>query len=78
MLGSLIIYLKGMRRRMFQLSGFYYNTPRSAGVLQTLGGAVRPEVPHRPGPLGHLAARHRERGPRLGSGGLGFRGSDCA
>ena len=33
-LGSLIIYLKGMRRRMFQLSGFYYNTPRGAGVLQ--------------------------------------------
>ena len=24
MLGSLIIYLKGMRRMMFQLSGFYY------------------------------------------------------
>ena len=25
MLGSLILYLKGMRRMMFQLSGFYYN-----------------------------------------------------
>ena len=24
MLGSLIIFLKGMRRMMFQLSGFYY------------------------------------------------------
>ena len=24
MLGSLIIYLKGMRRMMFQLAGFYY------------------------------------------------------
>ena len=24
MLGSLIIYLKGMRRMMFQLSGLYY------------------------------------------------------
>ena len=24
MLGSLIIYLKGMRRMMFQLSGFYF------------------------------------------------------
>ena len=23
-LGSLILYLKGMRRMMFQLSGFYY------------------------------------------------------
>ena len=26
MLGSLIIYLKGMRRMMFQLSGFYYKS----------------------------------------------------
>ena len=25
MLGSLILYLKGMRIMMFQLSGFYYN-----------------------------------------------------
>ena len=25
MLGSLILYLKGMRIIMFQLSGFYYN-----------------------------------------------------
>ena len=33
MLGSLIIYLKGMRRMMFQLSGFYY---RGLGV-QGLG-----------------------------------------
>ena len=24
MLGSLIVYVKGMRRMMFQLSGFYY------------------------------------------------------
>ena len=24
MLGSLILYFKGMRRMMFQLSGFYY------------------------------------------------------
>ena len=24
MLGSLILYLKGIRRMMFQLSGFYY------------------------------------------------------
>ena len=28
-LGSLILYLKGMRRMMFQLSGFYY---RVSGV----------------------------------------------
>ena len=26
MLGSLILYLKGMRRMMFQLSGFYYKS----------------------------------------------------
>ena len=26
MLGSLILYLKGMRRMMFQLSGFYCNS----------------------------------------------------
>ena len=26
MLGSLILYLKVMRRMMFQLSGFYYKT----------------------------------------------------
>ena len=27
MLGSLILYLKGMRIMMFQLSGFYYKAP---------------------------------------------------
>ena len=27
MLGSLILYLKGMRIMMFQLSGFYCNVP---------------------------------------------------
>ena len=27
MLGSLILYLKGMRLMMFQLSGFYYKGP---------------------------------------------------
>ena len=26
MLGALIVYLKGMRRMMFQLSGFYYKS----------------------------------------------------
>ena len=30
MLGSLILYLKGMRRMMFQLSGFY---SRCSGLL---------------------------------------------
>ena len=28
MLGSLILYFKGMRRMMFQLSGFYCNIPQ--------------------------------------------------
>ena len=28
MLGSLIVYLKGMRIMMFQLSGYYYNPKR--------------------------------------------------
>ena len=30
-LGSLILYLKGMRRMMFQLSGFYYKGLRVKG-----------------------------------------------
>ena len=29
MLGSLILYLKGIRRMMFQLSGFYYRVYRA-------------------------------------------------
>ena len=33
MLGSLILYLKGMRRMMFQLSGFYYRGCRSQSNL---------------------------------------------
>ena len=37
MLGSLILYLKGMRIMMFQLSGFYYklNTKPSALLLKS-------------------------------------------
>ena len=34
MLGSLILYLKGMRIMMFQLSGFYYN-PDSRKLKET-------------------------------------------
>ena len=34
MLGSLILYLKGMRRMMFQLSGFYYNKHSATGGLR--------------------------------------------
>ena len=42
MLGSLILYLKGMRRMMFQLSGFYFRIEelglRKVGVrVQDLG-----------------------------------------
>ena len=48
MLGSLILYLKGMSRVMFQLSGFYYRglrtlrtsglrAPRLSDTLGTLG-----------------------------------------
>ena len=37
-LGSLILYLKGMRRMMFQLSGFYYK----ALIFACLGCARAP------------------------------------
>ena len=42
MLGSLIIYLKGMRRRMFQLSGFYLTGESyiSLGLGFTIGFSV--------------------------------------
>ena len=33
MLGPLILYLKGMRRMMFQLSGFYYRLAGKPVVL---------------------------------------------
>ena len=40
MLGSLIIYLKGMRRMMFQLSGFYHTwSPKIRGLGR--GGGFR-------------------------------------
>ena len=42
MLGSLILYLKGMRRMMFQLSGFYYNYFLSPPTLQESGKSMRP------------------------------------
>ena len=51
MLGSLILYLKGMRIMMFQLSGFYYTytpesrqaqTPRFQGLgLRVWGSGFR-------------------------------------
>ena len=36
MLGSLILYLKGMRRMMFQLSGFYYKLSEAIKAAKTL------------------------------------------
>ena len=36
MLGSLIIFLKGMRRMMFQLSGFYYNPSKPYSIRKPL------------------------------------------
>ena len=33
MLGSLVLYLKGMRRMMFQVSGFYYKVYRVSRFL---------------------------------------------
>ena len=37
MLGSPILYLKGMRILMFQLSGFYYKALGCAGKVQDVG-----------------------------------------
>ena len=42
-LGSLIIYLKGMRRMMFQLSGFCYK-PNDIDELQIPEGGPRVSV----------------------------------
>ena len=46
MLGSLIIYLKGMRRMMFQLSGFYYMSfpyASSDAAMDQLASACKAE-----------------------------------
>ena len=40
MLGSLIIYLKGMRRMMFQLSGFYLIVLYVADYTKTMSEYV--------------------------------------
>ena len=45
MLGSLIIYLKGMRRMMFQLSGFYYMYRGADFQSMGVGGQDPPTVP---------------------------------
>ena len=37
-LGSPILYLKGMRVLMFQLSGFYYNSNRTYDTSDAEGG----------------------------------------
>ena len=45
MLGSLILYLKGTRIVMFQLSGFYYNPKPYSLDLKPPIQALNPEVP---------------------------------
>ena len=46
MLGSLIVYLKGMRIMMFQLSGYYCRLPGLASFrgLKRLGGWILQDV----------------------------------
>ena len=48
MLGSLILYLKGMRIMMFQLSGFYYSLVMLGVTLESLrpslGAKLRAEA----------------------------------
>ena len=41
MLGSLILYLKGMRIMMFQLSGFYCRVPVSLDGIYGVGTSDR-------------------------------------
>ena len=64
-LGSLILYLKGMRKMMFQLSGFYY---RFFGVKVPRGSiytTIMELAPKRPSPL-WLASTIGFRGLRVG------------
>ena len=44
MLGSLILYLKGMRRMMFQLSGFYCNFQPPESVKPLNPKSLKPET----------------------------------
>ena len=46
MLGSLILYLKGMRIVMFQLSGFYCRSPTDPSIQLRLqpSGSLRPKA----------------------------------
>ena len=41
MLGSLVLYLKGMRRMMFQLSGFYYKGFYKGSIRVPLKGSFK-------------------------------------
>ena len=69
MLGSLIIYLKGMRRMMFQLSGFYYKfLSLNHEIPHTKHTSCAPQARCRNGILKALQAL---RGPGLRA--LGFR-----
>ena len=43
-LGSLILYLKGMRRMMFQLSGFYYKPHRAEDQCRADGTGVGRQI----------------------------------
>ena len=40
MLGSLMLYLKGMRRMIFQLSGFYYRVPLKGSLKGFYKGSI--------------------------------------
>ena len=49
MLGSLVLYLKGMRTIMFQLSGFYYSRGRlSASGFRDWGLGFMVMIPEGP------------------------------
>ena len=45
MLGSLILYLKGMRIMMFQLSGFFFKDFPSGRRVQDQGVSPNPATP---------------------------------
>ena len=57
-LGSLILYLKGMRRMMFQLSGFYYNLNPLRAQLRLPGWCFRAWRPRCSGRLCPTSCLH--------------------
>ena len=48
MLGSLIVYLKGMRIIMFQLSGYYYKAPVIVCCFKESSGSTTAVIPDKP------------------------------